>query len=121
MIAQINKRRMEEGDIYVTDLREPLSRSPQDRTFFARLDAQLTKVNKFYKKKEAENIARAGALEKQMLALINAQEAIARQDLPRYETQYETQLDLDLDYKIKDKGAHLAGEHLQSKQDDNFV
>jgi len=100
---------MEDGDIYVTDLREPLSRSPQDRTFFARLDAELTKVNKFYKKKEAENISRAGDLEKQMLELINAEEAIARQNLPDFESH--------LDYMHKDKGAHVARDHLPSKRD----
>lgn len=84
--AQINKRQTQDGDIYITELREPLSHSPQDVTFFTRLDDQLNKVNKFYKKKEAEYIDRAGALEKQMLALINVQELFARQglSLPSY-------------------------------------
>lgn len=93
--------------MYVTELHEPLCRSPQDRTFFARLDAQLTKVNKFYKEKEEENIARAGELENHMLALINAQEALARQDLPIYNSS--------LDYLESDPGAHMTGDHLQSK------
>lgn len=92
------------------ETREPLSRSPQDRTFFARPDAQLTKVNKFYKKKEAEIIARASDLEKQMLALINSQEARARQDLPIYESH------LDYLSKKDSPGAHAAGDHLQSEQ-----
>ena len=73
---------MEGGDdVYVTELREPLSRSPVEKTFFARLDAELTKVNKFYKKKEGEYIARAGVLEKQMLALIHLEEDMAREGL----------------------------------------
>lgn len=108
--TQISKRLTEEGDVYVTELREPLSRSPQDKTFFQRLDSQLTKVNKFYKKKEAENIARAGALEKQMLALIIAQERTARQDLPDYGTHMEIH-----------KEAHLSGDHHQSKLNNKFL
>ncbi|KAG0627990.1 hypothetical protein M758_2G242000 [Ceratodon purpureus] len=87
----IDKKRALDGtEIYVSELREPLSQSPQDRTFFARLDAQLTKVNKFYKKKEAENIARAGALEKQMLSLIHLQETLARQGLDYAPTDFPT-------------------------------
>ncbi|KAG0581876.1 hypothetical protein KC19_3G016400 [Ceratodon purpureus] len=105
----VNKIRTEDGDTYVTELHEPLCRSPQDRTFFARLDAQLTKVNKFYKEKEVENLARAGDLENQMLELINAQEAIARQDLRIYNSS--------LDYLESDPGAHMSGDHLQSPKE----
>ena len=68
-------------DVYVTELREPLSQSAQDQTFFDRLDAQLTKINKFYKRKEGEYIARAGLLEKQMLALLQLEEDMARRGL----------------------------------------
>lgn len=102
LIAQITKRRTDDGDVYITEIREPLSRSPQDKTFFARLDAQLTKVNKFYKKKEAEYIARAGVLEKQMLSLINLQEDMARQGL------------MPLDYLTKTKNERLPGTTLPS-------
>lgn len=103
----------------MTELREPLSTSPQDRTYFARLDAQLTKVNKFYKKKETENIARAGVLEKKMYELINAQEAVARQGIP---VEYPTPLG-----SVKqDQGAHMTGNHMQSctaifKDDDQYT
>lgn len=70
-----------DGDVYETELLEPLVHAPQDRTFFRRLDIQLNKVNRFYKKKEAEYVTQAGRLEKQMLALIEMQEALARQGL----------------------------------------
>lgn len=72
---------MGDDDVYVSELREPLTHSPQDNTFFVRLDAQLTKINKFYKKKEGEYIGRAGVLERQMLALMNLEEDMARQGL----------------------------------------
>lgn len=67
--------------MYQTELLEPLKHSPQDKTFFARLDAQLNKVNAFFKLKEGDNIARAGMLEKQMVALLNMQETLARRGL----------------------------------------
>lgn len=110
--AQINKFRAEDGScVYVTELQEPLSQSPQDRTFFARLDAQLTKVNKFYKKKEAENIARAGALEKQMVSLINLQEVVARQGL-----EYTTAPAFS-----KEKTRANDGDELESKRNNFFM
>lgn len=76
--------------MYITELREPLSRSAQDKTYFARLDAQLTKVNTFYKKKEGEYIARAGVLEKQMQALLEVQEEMARDGLVPYDNYLTT-------------------------------
>lgn len=81
MRPQIKKKRVGDDDVYVTELREPLAHSPQDKTFFVRLDAQLTKINKFYKRKEGEYIARAGLLERQMLALMNLEEDMARKGL----------------------------------------
>jgi hypothetical protein len=66
----------------------------------------LTKVNKFYKKKETENIGRAGLLEKKMIALINAQEAVARQGIPEYATP--------LDYLKEDERTHTTGDHFRS-------
>ena len=111
--AQINKRKTEDGDVYMTELREPISISPQDITYFARLDAQLTKVNKFYKKKETENIVRAGVLEKKMYELIHAQEAVARQGIP---VEYATPLG-----PVKqDHDAHMTGHHMQSKLHSKF-
>lgn len=110
--AQIEKKRTLDGtEIYVSELREPLSQSPQDKTFFVRLDAQLTKVNKFYKKKEAENIARAGALEKQMLSLIHLQEALARQGLDYAPMEFPT---------VEQSGANDA-EELHSEHNCFFI
>ena len=70
-----------DDDIYETELLEPLVHAPQDKTFFRRLDVQLNKVNRFYKKKEAEYVTQAGRLEKQMLALIDMREALAQRGL----------------------------------------
>ncbi|KAG0606207.1 hypothetical protein M758_9G122400 [Ceratodon purpureus] len=109
-IIAINKRKTEDGDVYMTELREPISISPQDITYFARLDAQLTKVNKFYKKKETENIVRAGVLEKKMYELIHAQEAVARQGIP---VEYATPLG-----PVKqDHDAHMTGHHMQNPKE----
>lgn len=89
----ISKTRVGDDDVYASELREPLAHSPPDRTFFVRLDAQLTKVNKFYKKKEGEYIARAGVLERQMLALMTWRRIwLARACTPRVAPSQTTNL-----------------------------
>lgn len=114
MLLKINKYpAVEDGSsVYVTELQEPLSQSPQDRTFFARLDAQLNKVNRFYKKKEAENIARAGALEKQLVYLINSQEVLAREGLD-YDYRYMTM--------ASSSNSGNNGDRIQSKRNNVFM
>lgn len=63
-----------------TELMEPLGKAEPHRMFFNHLDAQLNKINRFYKLKETEYIAQARRLEKQLLALFEVQEAlVARQ------------------------------------------
>lgn len=63
------------------ELLEPLGQTQQDEIFFNRLDAELEKINHFYRTKEAEYVARAMRLEKQLLALFEVREALARQSL----------------------------------------
>jgi hypothetical protein len=63
-----------------TELMEPLGKAELHRMFFNHLDAQLNKINRFYKVKETEYIAQARRLERQLLALFEVQEAlVARQ------------------------------------------
>lgn len=64
---------------YETELLDPLQPSEADRQFFKRLDAQLNKVNEFYRKKETQFIARAQRLEEQLLTLFKVQEEHAHQ------------------------------------------
>ncbi|KAG0563848.1 hypothetical protein KC19_8G064200 [Ceratodon purpureus] len=64
-----------------TELIDPRGHGEQDRVFFNRLDAELEKINRFYKAKEGEYISRAVRLERQLLALFQVQEALARQNL----------------------------------------
>jgi hypothetical protein len=64
-----------------TELMEPLGKAELHRMFFNHLDAQLNKINRFYKLKETEYIAQARRLERQLLALFHVQEALARQNL----------------------------------------
>lgn len=58
---------------YETEMLDPLQPSEADRQFFKRLDAQLNKVNKFYKMKEEQYVARAKRLEQQLLTLFQVQ------------------------------------------------
>lgn len=64
-------------------LMEPvvIGHGEQDRIFFNHLDGELEKINRFYKAKESEYVSRAIRLEKQLLALFQVQEALARQSL----------------------------------------
>ncbi|KAG0558028.1 hypothetical protein KC19_11G174000, partial [Ceratodon purpureus] len=76
----------DEGDeetaaLYDAELIEPLGHAEQDKVFFNHLDAELEKINRFYKTKEAEFVAQGIRLEKQLLALFEVQEALARQNL----------------------------------------
>lgn len=64
---------------YETELLDPLQPNETDRQFFKRLDAQLNKVNQFYRMKEAQYVARAKRLEQQLLTLFQVQEEHARQ------------------------------------------
>ena len=57
------------GDEYETELLEPPladADAAAAREFFARLDAQLNKVNQFYKGKEQEFLERGRSLRRQM-------------------------------------------------------
>ncbi|CAK9229909.1 unnamed protein product [Sphagnum troendelagicum] len=68
------------SEVLETELMEPLGKAEPHRMFFNHLDAQLNKINRFYKLKETEYIAQARRLEKQLLALFEVQEAlVARQ------------------------------------------
>jgi len=64
---------------YETELLDPLQPNEADRQFFKRLDAQLNKVNQFYRMKEAQYVARAKRLEQQLLTLFQVQAEHARQ------------------------------------------
>ena len=66
---------------YEAELITPLAHVEQDRAFFLRLDAEKLKVDTFYTQKEGEYCAQALRLEKQLLALFEVQEDLARQSL----------------------------------------
>lgn len=72
------------GDVYETELLEPLADDDGDaaaaREFFARLDAQLNKVNQFYRGKEQEFLERGRSLRRQMDILADLRAARARED-----------------------------------------
>ena len=63
------------------ELTEPLGQAEQDKVFFNHLDAELEKINRFYKTKETEYVVHATRLEKQLLALFEVRDALTRQNL----------------------------------------
>lgn len=67
------------GDVYETELLEQFIDTEAAREFFARLDAQLNKVNQFYKGKEEEFLERGESLRKQMEILVDLKAAFSRQ------------------------------------------
>ncbi|CAL0318130.1 unnamed protein product [Lupinus luteus] len=58
------------GDIYETELLEQFSDNDATKEFFACLDQQVNKVNKFYRTKEEEYMERGISLKKQMEILL---------------------------------------------------
>ncbi|TVU22250.1 hypothetical protein EJB05_31934 [Eragrostis curvula] len=72
------------GDVYETELLDQFADDDTDdaaaREFFARLDAQLNKVNQFYKGKEKEFLERGESLRKQMDILADLKAARDRED-----------------------------------------
>ncbi|RDY06388.1 Phosphate transporter PHO1-like 1 [Mucuna pruriens] len=58
------------GDMYETELLEQFSDTDATKEFFACLDQQLNKVNKFYRTKEKEFMDRGDSLKKQMDILL---------------------------------------------------
>lgn len=61
---------MGRGEVYETEV-TPEMETTAAREFFARLDAQLNKVNHFYKAKEEEFLHRGHSLRKQMDILLD--------------------------------------------------
>ena len=58
------------GDMYETELLEQFADTDATKEFFACLDQQLNKVNKFYRSKEEEFMDRGESLKKQMDILL---------------------------------------------------
>uniref|UniRef100_A0A0E0JD84 SPX domain-containing protein n=1 Tax=Oryza punctata TaxID=4537 RepID=A0A0E0JD84_ORYPU len=63
-------RRVGRGEVYETEVTTEMETTAA-REFFARLDAQLNKVNQFYKAKEEEFLHRGDSLRKQMDILLD--------------------------------------------------
>ncbi|KAG0554364.1 hypothetical protein M758_12G087500 [Ceratodon purpureus] len=71
-LIQVHNRKSETGDedyVYETELLGPIAHSVHDQAFFKSLDAQLNKVNDFYRRKEQEFLQRGSILDKQICAL----------------------------------------------------
>lgn len=66
------------GDLYETELLEQFADTDAAKEFFNCLDAQLNKVNQFYKTKEKEFLERGESLKKQMEILIELRAALKR-------------------------------------------
>ncbi|KAF3777197.1 Phosphate transporter PHO1-like protein 1 [Nymphaea thermarum] len=67
------------GDVYETELLEQFFDAEAAMSFFSMLDAQLNKVNQFYKGKEKECLDRGESLEKQMLILTELKATLKHQ------------------------------------------
>lgn len=67
------------NDVYETELHEQLADSEAAKEFFACLDCQLNKVNKFYRTKEEEFLGRGEALKKQMDVLVELKATLKQQ------------------------------------------
>ncbi|KAJ7517194.1 hypothetical protein O6H91_21G013900 [Diphasiastrum complanatum] len=64
-------------ELYETELLGPFSEAQHEKCFFVRLDAQLNKVNRFYRHKEEEYIVQAKQLQNQVNALLEMKRALS--------------------------------------------
>jgi len=87
----------EEAALFDAELMKPLGHAEQDKVFFNHLDAELEKINRFYKTKETEFVAQAIRLEKQLLALFEVRQALARQNLKMQTFSFTNPPELDRD------------------------
>ncbi|XVE91349.1 hypothetical protein REPUB_Repub01dG0002100 [Reevesia pubescens] len=81
-VIQVHKRlaaSASEGDLYETELLEQFADTDAAKEFFACLDMQLNKVNKFYKTKEKEFLERGESLKKQMEILVELKTILHQQ------------------------------------------
>jgi len=76
---------------------EPLGHAEQDKVFFNHLDAELEKINRFYKTKEAEFVAQAIRLERQLQALSEVKQTLARQNLKMQTFSFSNPPEIDRD------------------------
>ncbi|XP_009614438.1 phosphate transporter PHO1 homolog 1 isoform X1 [Nicotiana tomentosiformis] len=67
---------LSKGDLYETELLEQFADTEAAAEFFALLDLQLNKVNKFFRTKEKEFVERGESLKKQMEILIELKAAL---------------------------------------------
>ncbi|XP_054808894.1 phosphate transporter PHO1 homolog 1-like isoform X2 [Prosopis cineraria] len=68
-----------EGDMYETELLEQFADADAAKEFFACLDQQLNKVNRFYETKESEFVERGDSLIKQINILLELKSAFKQQ------------------------------------------
>jgi hypothetical protein len=68
----------QELGLYETELLIPFEDTEGDRIFFARLDGQLNKVNRFYKEKEEEYFSEGQNINDQLVKLEEVKKALAR-------------------------------------------
>lgn len=68
-----------EGDLYETELVEQFSDLEAAKEFFACLDHQLNKVNKFFRTKEKEFLDRGESLKRQIEILVELKAFVSEQ------------------------------------------
>ncbi|CAM6021946.1 unnamed protein product [Sphagnum balticum] len=106
------------SEVLETELMEPLGKAELHRTFFNHLDAQLNKINRFYKLKETEYIAHARRLERQLLALFQVQEGlVARQSSLLSLQSSSKSTDIDSSSSCDDESFSAGGRSYDSASD----
>ncbi|TKY53749.1 Phosphate transporter PHO1 [Spatholobus suberectus] len=77
-IIQVRRKTTEEcEEVYETELAQLFSEEDEVQVFFAKLDEELNKVNKFYKKQESEFVERGEMLNKQLNILSDLKQVLS--------------------------------------------
>ncbi|KAI4313994.1 hypothetical protein L6164_026937 [Bauhinia variegata] len=107
------------GDVYETELLEQFADTDATKEFFACLDQQLNKVNKFYRTKEKEFMERGESLKKQMDILLEVKSAFKQQQGKGGSSKEDQSISYTLSCEEDSVRSRAVAEELQDNNGDD--
>ncbi|XP_016185997.1 phosphate transporter PHO1 homolog 1 [Arachis ipaensis] len=107
------------GDMYETELLEQFADTDATKEFFACLDQQLNKVNKFYRTKEKEFLERGDSLKKQMDILVELKFAFMEKQQGRCNSSQESKEDQSISCTFSSEEDSVRSREQHEEMQDN--